>query len=363
VAIERGCLVLADISGYTKYLAGVELDHSQDILADLLGVVVGHLKSRLVLAKLEGDAVFCYDRGGEDSDGLALLIMMEGCYFAFQERQRDIKHATTCECNACRLIPQLSLKFVGHHGAYVIHEVVGNRELVGPDVIVAHRLLKNSVTERTGLRGYALLSKAFLDRFGLDSGALALTEQSEAYEDVGEIRGFVHDLERRWAEEQERRSVIVTPEESVGGLVVELPVPPAVAWDYVTMPEKRMQWQAATTRLDQENPNGIPGVGTTNHCVHGDMSIDEFILDWKPFRYLTYRSLGPMFGFLMTYVFEPLEGGRRTRMTARIKPEGTEEEKAALAAAAPELSRSFEAGLRDLSEMLSGAQPTLTSSL
>jgi hypothetical protein len=50
VAIERGCLVLADISGYTKYLAGVELDHSHDILADLLGVVVGHLTSRLVLA-------------------------------------------------------------------------------------------------------------------------------------------------------------------------------------------------------------------------------------------------------------------------------------------------------------------------
>ena len=158
--------------------------------------------------------------------------------------------------------------------------------------------------------------------------------------------------------------MIVTPEESVGGLVVELPVPPPVAWDYVTTPEKRMRWQAATTRLDQENPNGIPGVGTTNHCVHGDMTIDEFILDWKPFRYLTYRSLGPMFGFLMTYVFEPLDGGRRTRMTARIKPEGTEEERAALAAAAPELSRSFEAALRDLSEMLSGAEhPTLTSSL
>ena len=31
---EPACLVLADISGYTSYLAGVELDHAQDILAD-----------------------------------------------------------------------------------------------------------------------------------------------------------------------------------------------------------------------------------------------------------------------------------------------------------------------------------------
>ena len=28
---EPACLVLADISGYTSYLAGVELDHAQDV--------------------------------------------------------------------------------------------------------------------------------------------------------------------------------------------------------------------------------------------------------------------------------------------------------------------------------------------
>ena len=38
--VERSCLLIADISGYTAYLAGVELDHAQDILADLIGTVV-----------------------------------------------------------------------------------------------------------------------------------------------------------------------------------------------------------------------------------------------------------------------------------------------------------------------------------
>ena len=37
---EPACLVIADISGYTSYLAGVELDHAQDILADLTDAVV-----------------------------------------------------------------------------------------------------------------------------------------------------------------------------------------------------------------------------------------------------------------------------------------------------------------------------------
>jgi hypothetical protein len=36
---EPACLVIADISGYTGYLAGVELDHAQDILADLTDAV------------------------------------------------------------------------------------------------------------------------------------------------------------------------------------------------------------------------------------------------------------------------------------------------------------------------------------
>ena len=50
------CFLIADISGYTSYLAGVELDHAQDILADLIGTVVTALRPNFRLAKLEGDA-------------------------------------------------------------------------------------------------------------------------------------------------------------------------------------------------------------------------------------------------------------------------------------------------------------------
>ena len=56
--IEASCLLIADISGYTSYLAGVELDHAQDILADLMGTVVTSLRPTFRLAKLEGDAAF-----------------------------------------------------------------------------------------------------------------------------------------------------------------------------------------------------------------------------------------------------------------------------------------------------------------
>lgn len=55
---DRGSLVLTDISGYTTYLLGTELEHAQDVLSDLMGVVVGTLQPPLHVTKLEGDAVF-----------------------------------------------------------------------------------------------------------------------------------------------------------------------------------------------------------------------------------------------------------------------------------------------------------------
>lgn len=58
MGVERGCLMLADISGYTSYLTGVELEHSHDVLADLLDTIVATAEGVLTLSKLEGDAIF-----------------------------------------------------------------------------------------------------------------------------------------------------------------------------------------------------------------------------------------------------------------------------------------------------------------
>lgn len=331
MGIERGPLLLADISGYTKYLTGVELDHSQDILADLLSTVVGHLQGSLQLAKLEGDAVFCFgiEQGDDTLDGAAVVTLVEGCFFAFQEKLRNIKNLTTCPCDACLRIPDLTLKFLVHHGEFVIHDVLGNKELVGPDVILAHRLLKNEVTERTGLRGYALFSIAAIERFAIDAAAVGMAEHSESYEDVGDVPGYLLNLETRWQEEQERRVVRVEADDALIDVSGEFPSPPEVVWDWLTSPSKRKLWQPGVLRVDQDNPRGVPGVGTTNHCVHGDETVYEEVLDWKPFNYFTDRSRGSFGSALFTYLLEPLDEGG-TRVTVRMAAE-TEEERAAFA--------------------------------
>ena len=57
---ESACFAIADISGYTHFVSGVELDHAQDIIADIMGTLVRALRPPFHLAKFEGDAAFVY---------------------------------------------------------------------------------------------------------------------------------------------------------------------------------------------------------------------------------------------------------------------------------------------------------------
>ena len=122
--LETACFVIADISGYTSFLADVELDHAQDILADLIDTVVKGLRPPFRLAKLEGDAAFVYTIT-DKIDGSLLQDAIESTYFAFRRRLRNIRQATTCECRACSHMQDLDLKMVGHHGEFIKHKVCG----------------------------------------------------------------------------------------------------------------------------------------------------------------------------------------------------------------------------------------------
>jgi uncharacterized protein YndB with AHSA1/START domain len=319
---ERGCLVIADITGYTAYLTGTELDHAQDVLADLIGTVVAALRPPMRLAKLEGDAAFVYAPAGK-VNGSLLLDTVEQCYFAFRRRVRDIQRATTCQCNACLRIPSLDLKLFVHDGEFARHRVAGREELAGADVILVHRLTKNRVGEALHLQGYALFTEACLRAANLDPSALGLREHVEAYEHIGQVRGYVHDLQARWAEEQDRRRVYVGSKGAISELTFDLASPPAVVWDYLTDPAKRVQYGAAAgiSGMREVSPAGRRGPGTVNHCAHGPDTVIEEILDWRPFDYFTVRfSLG--FPIEETIELTPADGGTRVVLRQRIPRSG-----------------------------------------
>src|SRR5436305_12902959 len=125
---ELAYFAIADISGYTSFLAGVELDHAQDIIADLMNTMVKGLRPPFRLAKFEGDAAFVY-AVTEKFDGSLLQDSIETAYFAFRKRLRNIQQATSCECSACSKMQHLDRKFVSHHGESTRHTIAGRHDI------------------------------------------------------------------------------------------------------------------------------------------------------------------------------------------------------------------------------------------
>ena len=316
---ESGCLAIADISGYTSYLAGAELDHAQDVLEDLTETVVTALTPPMKLSTLEGDAVFVYLPGSR-VDASMLLDTLDAAYFAFRRRQDAIDRATQCDCNACVLIPRLDLKFVAHHGAFGRQHVAGREDLSGPDVILVHRLLKNRVAEVIGHAGYALYTDAVVAAMGVEPERLRMRRHAEEVEGLGSVDGWVQDLHDRWTEERERRRVKISRDEAVDVTSYLVPAPRATTWAYLTEPGLRATWTPGVQRIDQATPDGRRGSGTRNHCVHGRNASLEEILDWRPFDYYTIDNAVPMpllKPFRTTYELEDAEGGTRvTEYTA-----------------------------------------------
>lgn len=286
---EPACLVIADIAGYSGYLADVELDHAQDILADLIDTVVGALRPSFKLAKLEGDAAFVWVPAAT-VDGPGLQDVIERCYHAFQRRIRDIRQASTCECNACGRIPGLGLKFVAHHGLVARQRMAGREELVGTDVVVVHRLLKNRIAEDLGLPAYALYTDALTGAMGLaDPTTAGMRPYRETFESVGEVEGWVADLGAAWQAEQRRQRTKVTDDDALAVITIPAAVPREILWEWTTSPARRTRWSSQPLEVVEDLANGRRGVGTVNHCAHGKTLAIEEILDWVPPEYVTKR--------------------------------------------------------------------------
>jgi hypothetical protein len=130
-----------------------------------------------------------------------------------------------------------------------------------------------------------------------DPAAAGLTRHAEEFEGVGEIVGWVRDLELAWQDELDRGRMLIGAAEAERVYGTTIDAPPPVVWDWVTSPGRRLQWQYGVTGIAEETGvAGRRGVGTVTHCVHGPTAIVEEVLDWRPYDYVTYRSQFPVPG-------------------------------------------------------------------
>ena len=309
---QYGHLVIADISGYTSFVAKTELDHSYEILAELLELLVEKFQPLMTISKIEGDAVFAYAGENVFARGATLVDFIESTYVAFRDKLVSMRRKTTCTCNACRNIPTLDLKFFIHCGDFIQQKIADKRELVGSDVNLIHRLTKNHVSEATGWRAYMMFTEHSLARLQMVLADAHV--QMEAYEHLGEIKTYSIDLHQRYKEITDQRRIMLEEKDADFIIRMDFPAPAAVAWEWIQDPDKRNQWTGGHVHWSLgERPNGRAGVGSSNHCAHGKTLSTEVMVDWRPFEYSTADSFeNGKKTFTETFRFEPLpDGGTR----------------------------------------------------
>ena len=316
---QHGHLLLADITGYTSYVATTELTHSQEILTELLETIIAQFKPTFTISKLEGDAVFGYALEESLPRSEAMLQLIDATYAAFRSRQEAAHRRTTCTCNACRNIPNLDLKFFAHHGEFFVQNISGTRELVGSDVNLIHRLTKNHLSEKTGWRAYAMFTEQGLTH--LASPLEGLFEQPESYDHLGEVRTFSMDLRARYQQLMEARHIFITRETAHSIYEATYDAPPSVAWEWFNDPHKRGQWMTSEVIPILKIGGRSGATGARNHCVHGDNQIVvEDVLDIKPFDYVTVKHTpkGSKASLDITFRFEPI-GDDKTHFSMLLR--------------------------------------------
>ena len=158
---NKGSIVLVDISGYTRFVRShkvskipilgkkfedINEEHAETIISDLLEKVLEELDDTLIVNKLQGDAALFY-AVSDDPENFSekIIAKLQTCFDVFNTRLNELVFCQACPCDPCQQVGKLKLKSIVHYGDFLIKKVSRFEEIAGEDVILAHRLMKNSV--------------------------------------------------------------------------------------------------------------------------------------------------------------------------------------------------------------------------
>jgi len=226
---------------------------------------------------------------------------------------------TTCQCAACRNMSRLDLKLFVHFGDYAEQSIAGRTELGGPEVIVVHRLMKNTIREATGVRAYAAFTEAAVAAISVPEFFADRPHHTELIEQLGDCELTIIDMQPLWQDRRGRETVVV-PEDDiwVEDVVGEIAVPPDRAWHLITDPQRRSEWMHGIEAMTRTNTDrGRMAAGAIEHCAHGGGRVSVFtIVDVRPYDHFTFDVAVPFSGSLrQTFFLTATEKG--TRITVR----------------------------------------------
>ncbi len=132
--------------------------------------------------EIEGDAVFFY-RFGKTPGHHEIIQQSKNIFKKFHGHLLKYESQRICQYGACRTAGNLTLKFIIHKEIASSFRIGEHFKLMGKEIIILHRLLKNKIPENSYLLFTESLFTIFNDDY-LKSKQLATTHYSEEFDDV-----------------------------------------------------------------------------------------------------------------------------------------------------------------------------------
>lgn len=317
---DPALIFIPDISGYTEFLTTTEIRHSKHIISELLELIIDGNQLDMKVSEIEGDAVLFYRIGGAPKLK-ELINQVKKMFVDFHTQLKIIQRDNVCQCGACRTANNLTLKFVTHYG--VLDEtVIGNfSKIIGSDVILAHRLLKNKLKTNEYLlltEDYWLKSNstddalAELDPFtdhtetiaNFDIVNLKYTILSSFHKKVPEL--ILHDKQKLNKEKPDTQIVI-----NASLLLVH---------ELLTDVDAKMNYVPNIKNISSSSP--INRIHSSHTCVFEDLEIHFVTLSneskGKEMNYTEEAEFSIGAGFITDYRMKESPGG--TSVEVRIFP-------------------------------------------
>jgi hypothetical protein len=282
---NRGLLFIPDISGFTRFVTGMEIEHSRYIIQELLEILIDSNELGLEVSEIEGDAILFYKFGA--SPGLdALYRQVEKMFCAFHRHLLAYEHRRFCQCKACLSAIDLSLKVLTHYGEFTGYTVKNFYKLIGKDVIVAHQLLKNDIEQHE----YWLVTQSVVPgEPAVDLAGWMKWNSSARQTETGKINFHYAQL----SDLKNRLTMAPPPSLELPNRIKMISVSKEYDFDIKTMFftaghfELRPRWQVGVKAID-EMDHLLPGVGTRHRCVTDD---GETIMYSSSFSYKPEQSI------------------------------------------------------------------------
>ncbi|MFD1616353.1 DUF2652 domain-containing protein [Gelatiniphilus marinus] len=186
---EPMLICIPDISGFTQFMSKVDFKLSSKIIPALLNNIIYSNEIGFKVSEIEGDAILFYKTGNLPS----FKLLVEQCTLFYTDfyKQIEVLMAQNSHKLESQFIPKiLGLKIILHFGKNIGKTQVGNNiKLIGEDIIIAHKLLKNSIESNE----YLMISEAVLEQYKnqdiqKETFWNALKYGKDRYKHIGQIK-------------------------------------------------------------------------------------------------------------------------------------------------------------------------------